>query len=220
MARILVVHTDRAARKFIEKRAGGRHVVRSAGDVAKATKQIIPYRPEVIIAELDPQRPGALDLLRYLKRHHIKTPVIPVGKGGAGMLEPLAMKMGASAFVEYPMEQAALDQAITHARQSREEAVGGAIPPITEEELSGNLTDTEEHLNQKMVCFAGRNQVYLQSLILGGGETTKPRVAIKCPVRKQFGYPPDVYYEFIRDICCGDPSTCPAYHDFTVRNSA
>jgi FixJ family two-component response regulator len=220
MARILVVHTDRAARKFIEKRAGQHHVVRSTGNLSKTIKLIIPYRPEVIIAEVDPRRPGTLDLLRYLNRHHIKTPVILVGKGGAGMLQPLAMKMGASAFIEYPMEQAALDQAIARARQSQEEALGGVIPPITEEELSSNLSDLEERLNGEMVCFAGRNQVYIQSLITGVGETTKPRIALKCPVRKQFGYPPDVYYEFIRDICCGAPSTCPAYQEFALRSSA
>jgi hypothetical protein len=70
------------------------------------------------------------------------------------------------------------------------------------------------------VCFAGRNQVYIQSLITDVGTTTKPRITLKCPIRKDFGYPPNVYYQFIRDVCCGNPSACPAYQEFTARKAS
>lgn len=72
-------------------------------------------------------------------------------------------------------------------------------------------------LNRRMVCVAGRNQVFIQSMILGGGRTSRPRIALKRPLRKQFGYSPDVYHEFIRDVCCADPSSCPAWQAFQQR---
>lgn len=217
--RLLVLHSDRSARKFLEKRAGNQHLVKTVGNLAKAVREIIPYRPDMIIAEIDTRKSAALDLLRYLKRNRIRLPVVLVGEAGAGILQPAAMKMGASAFVEYPMEEQALARALARARRTFRE-LNDRMPEITPEELDSNLSELEQRLNDQMVCFAGRNQVYIQSLITDVGTTTKPRITLKCPIRKDFGYPPNVYYEFIRDVCCGNPSACPAYQEFTARKAS
>ncbi len=29
-----------------------------------------------------------------------------------------------------------------------------------------------------------------------------------------------IYYEYIRDVCCNDPSACPAVQQFAAKNSA
>ena len=219
MAKLLIVHSSRSATKFLLDRAGVHHIVKAMRDVGAAMEALPPFRPDVLIAEMDPRNMQAMDLLRRLKNQHIRTPVILVGPAGAGVLAPMAKKLGASEFVEYPMEQETFDQAIANALQSDQDQ-SGHLPPITSEELVANLSEFEKTLNRKMVCVAGKNQVYIQSVIIGAGRTSKPRIALKCPLRKQFGYKPDVYYEYIRDVCCADPSGCPAYQEFAAKNTA
>ena len=219
MARILVVYGERGARRFLVARAEAHHEVKGVENLARAIKTIAAFRPNLLIAELDGKKTGAFDLLRYLKRNGVNVPVVLCGAAGAGMLQPMAMKYGAAAFLEFPMEQEALDRAISKALQGDKDA-HTSVPPISSEELASNLSELEQQLNRRMVCFAGKNQVYLQSLILGDGRTSKPRIALKCSLRKRYGHPPDVYYGYIRDVCCSDPSVCPAYQEFITRKPA
>ncbi|HNQ24428.1 MAG TPA: hypothetical protein PKK06_15185 [Phycisphaerae bacterium] len=221
MARILLIHSDGNARKFLEARAGGRHQVHSVGDMARGIRALEGMGPDLLIAGIDHHKPEALDLLRYLRRNGRKVPVLLVGPAGAGVLQPAAMKLGAAAFLEYPVEQLTLEQAISDALEQardRERSSAGRLPRLASEEETGNVSQLQERLNERMECFAGKNQVYLQALILGPGQKSKPRVALKCPLRKQYGYPPDVYYEYIRDVCCGRPSECPAFRTFQKRS--
>ncbi|MCA9242910.1 MAG: hypothetical protein KDA32_03055 [Phycisphaerales bacterium] len=89
-------------------------------------------------------------------------------------------------------------------------------PPLTDEELNANLSVLERRLNQEMVCPAGKNQVYLRSLMTGRS-TTKPRIVLKCHLRKDIDQPQDVFFEEIRSLCCGDPNNCEAYRAFQER---
>ena len=89
-------------------------------------------------------------------------------------------------------------------------------PPITAEEQKGNLSELEKKLNAQMKCPAGKNQVFIRSLVLATG-TTQPRVALKCQLRKDVSLPVDVFYEHIRDVCCSSPESCPAYKQFKDR---
>lgn len=89
-------------------------------------------------------------------------------------------------------------------------------PPITPEENGANLSLLEARMNRGMRCFAGRNKVYLQSLV-GPAGASEPRIALKCPLRRACGLPCDVYYEFIRDTCWGDPSRCEVLQKFLAR---
>ena len=89
-------------------------------------------------------------------------------------------------------------------------------PPLTLEERRANLTELEKSLNAKMKCHAGRNQVFVRSLLTAGGPT-QPRITLKCSLRKDVGLDQHVFYEHIRDVCCGDPEQCPAYRDFKER---
>ncbi|MEW6253255.1 MAG: hypothetical protein AB1716_21660 [Planctomycetota bacterium] len=90
-------------------------------------------------------------------------------------------------------------------------------PPLTPEELTTNLSLLERKLNREMKCTAGRNQVYIRSL-LTGTSTTPPRVALKCHMRRDIGLPAEVFYEHIRDVCCNDPDACPAWRAFMKRH--
>jgi hypothetical protein len=92
-------------------------------------------------------------------------------------------------------------------------------PPLTPEELTSNLSVLERNLNANMECTAGKNQVYIRAL-LTGGSTTRPRIAMKCPLRRDIGLPAEVFYEHIRDVCCGDHESCPAWQAFKERHVA
>ncbi len=89
-------------------------------------------------------------------------------------------------------------------------------PPLTTEELTTNLSLLERQLNRQMKCTAGKNQVYIRSL-LTGQSTTRPRIALKCPLRKDIGLTPEVFLEHIRDVCCTDPQQCEAWRKFESR---
>jgi hypothetical protein len=89
-------------------------------------------------------------------------------------------------------------------------------PPITTEEQGANLTDLQEKFDREMKCHAGKSQVFIRSL-LTGTNTTQPRIALRCHLRKDIDLKPEVFYEHIRDICCGDPEQCEAYRDFRER---
>jgi len=89
-------------------------------------------------------------------------------------------------------------------------------PPLTPEELTGSLTLLERQLNRDMKCPAGKNQVYIRSLLAGVG-TTRPRLALKCPLRRDIGLGPEVFYEHIRDVCCNDPEKCEAWQALKER---
>ncbi len=89
-------------------------------------------------------------------------------------------------------------------------------PPLTAEEQGANLSELERRLNREMKCPAGKNQVFLRSLLTGNG-TTPPRVALKCSYRRDIGLRAEVFYEHIRDYCCGDPEKCEAYRAFKQR---
>lgn len=89
-------------------------------------------------------------------------------------------------------------------------------PPLSAEESGANLTVLERDLNARMVCPAGKNQVFIRSLVVVGG-TTPPRIALKCHLRRDIGLSAEVYYEHIRDVCCRDPGQCQAYNEFKDR---
>lgn len=89
-------------------------------------------------------------------------------------------------------------------------------PPLTDEEQRANLSELEKRLNAQMKCPAGKNQVYLRSLLTGRG-TTQPRIALRCTYRRDVGMTPEVFYEHIRDVCCCDPEKCEAYRAFKAR---
>ena len=91
-----------------------------------------------------------------------------------------------------------------------------AGPPLTEDELNANLSELERRLNEEMRCPAGKNQVCIRS-VLGGSGQTRPRIMLRCPLRKDVGLEPEVYYEHIRDVCCRNPDQCPAYEAFKDR---
>lgn len=89
-------------------------------------------------------------------------------------------------------------------------------PPITPEEAKANLSDLERSLNRDMKCPAGKNQVFIRSLLTKTGPTP-PRIALKCTYRKDIHLSAEVFYEHIRDVCCSDPAKCPAHQAFKDR---
>ncbi len=215
--KILIVHTDRKTRKFLETACAARHQVTAAADLKTGLKMILKTRPALVIAGLEARKKEALVLMRYMKQYNATMPVLVVGSRGSGALQPAAQRFGAKGFVEFPVDQARLDREISKILQADTDAHDG-IPAITDEEKDTNLTQLESRLNRHMKCAAGKNQVFLQALIIGTTKT-KPRIALKCSLRQEFGLKRDVYYEYIRDVCCSDPGACPAVQKFQARTN-
>lgn len=101
-------------------------------------------------------------------------------------------------------------------KKARSRAEQESGPPITPAESRANLSDLQRDLNRAMKCHAGRNQVFIGSLLTGTG-TTRPRITLKCHLRKDIGLRPTVFYGHIRDVCCADPDKCEAYRQFGER---
>lgn len=101
-------------------------------------------------------------------------------------------------------------------RRVSQRMMKAAGPPLTDEELNSNLSELERRLNEQMRCPAGKNQVCIRS-VLGGSGQTRPRIMLRCPLRRDVGLEPEVYYEHIRDVCCRNPDQCPAYQAFKDR---
>lgn len=96
-------------------------------------------------------------------------------------------------------------------------AAGDAFgPPLTDVELRVNLSVLQNQLNGEMKCPAGKGQVYIRSL-LTGRTTTRPRIALKCSLKKSIGQSHEVFYEEIKEKCCGNPDGCEAYKKFKDR---
>jgi DNA-binding response OmpR family regulator len=218
LARILIIHSERSARRFLEAAASRHHDVNAVSDLATGVHALNKQRPALIVAGIDLRKKEALELLRAMKRSGTRIPTIVVGGSGTGAMQPALMKLGAAAFLEYPLEPVVLDAAISKALQNDVEA-RGQFPPICREEAEANLTELEEDLNRRMQCFAGKNLVHIRSVIVGQLRKTKPRISLKCPLRKEAGLTPTVYYEYIRDVCCADPNVCPAYQAFRARQT-
>lgn len=214
MARILLIHSDEQVRGYLLSLAAHRHHIEIAKNLLAGIKQLAKSKPEVILIGHRANRQDALRLLNYMRENVLKTPVIVLVDRGEGAAQSSLTKSGARALLEFPVDLARLESAI-EAAVSSHKAVHGAPPPVTREESDTNLSLLEGQLNRKMKCFAGKNQVFLQSMVLGGG-TSRPRIALKCRLRAQYGLNRDVYYEFIRDTCCCDPSRCEAFRRFNA----
>jgi DNA-binding response OmpR family regulator len=215
---VLLIHHNKTVLKTLVTLVQN-HEFLAVDKLLTGVKQIPRIKPDVIVVGHDKKKQEALRLLRYMRDNVIRTPVIVVFSGGGGSAQPMLMKLGAKALLEHPVSENELQNAISSCLRTRAEELAGPRP-ITEEELNSNLSLLETKLNRDMKCFAGKNQVYIQSIILGGGARTKPRIALKCPLRGEYGLTRDVYYEFIRDICCTDPTLCEAVQQFNAERES
>jgi len=215
---VLIIHYDKEIRSRLEILAKLRHEVSGAKHVVAGIRQLAKDRPDLLVVGHDTQKEEGARLLRYLRDNAIKIPVVVVLSAGAATSQPLLMKLGAKGFIEYPVDQERFDRALSAAVQAHQEMTSPP-PPITPEERNSNLSMLENNLNRAMKCVAGKNQVYLQSMVLGGA-TTKPRICLKCPWRAEYGLNREVYYEFIRDVCCRNPSRCEAVRLFNAARAS
>ncbi len=220
MARVLLIHHDALILRSLAATLQHRHEFAAIDNLVKGVKAIATLKPDVIIVGHDRKKQEGARLLHFLRENTIRIPVIVVVSAGGGVAQPLLTKLGARGLLEYPVSEHEMNQAIEAALQARATELLGPRP-ITQEELNSNLSMLESSLNRDMKCFAGRNQVYLQSTILGVGVRTRPRIALRCALRAEYGLDRDVYYEYIRDVCCRDPDQCEAVQRFKAgRESA
>jgi DNA-binding NtrC family response regulator len=222
MARVLVVHHDKTARTILEAMTKRQHELLSAKNVEACVKLMRKNRPDLIVIGQDAAKQEAVRLLQYLKDNGITVPVVAVASRGGGTFERALRKLGARGFLEYPVDQPTYDDALAEALKSpttdkpQPTKPSTQPPAITKQELTANLSLLETRLNQKMKCFAGKNQVFIRSLI-SGGKRAKPRICLKCPLRAEYGLNREVYFEFIRDVCCCKPGQCEAVQTFQAK---
>jgi FixJ family two-component response regulator len=218
VSKVLLIHHDDPVRTKLEGLLRLRHQVTASKELVAGAKEIHKNRPDVIVVGQDLKKEEGTRLLKYLKENELKIPVVLIAMRGTSPHQPIAMKLGAKAFIEFPVDDVRLEAAVSGAQTAHRSAQAGP-PPVTDEENRGNLSMLEKQLNTKMKCFAGRNQVYIQSMILGGA-TSRPRICLKCSLRAEYGLNKDVYYEFIRDVCCKDPTGCEAVRKFQAERES
>lgn len=217
MSRLLVIHHDTDILRYI---AGlvNHHEFLAIDNLLTGVKYIAKIRPDAIIVGHDSKKQEGIRLLRYMRENQMKLPVVVIVSGGGGVDQPMLMKLGAKSVREHPVSAEELAEALD-AAMTAHRLEGEGPPSISDEELRSNLSVLESKLNREMKCFAGRNQVFIQSFVLGGGMKTKPRIALKCRLRGEYGLNRDVYYEFIRDVCCERLHLCEAYRRFIAEQS-
>ena len=218
MARVLVINHNTEILRHLAKNLENHHEFMAIDNLLTGVKHLPKIVPDVVVVGQDKKKKEGLRLLRYLRTNAIRVPVIVVLSAGGGAWQPMLMKLGAKRLLEHPVDEDELNEAILAAVKGRAEELAGPRP-ITNEELRSNLTVLETTLNKKMKCFAGKNQVFIQSQILGGA-TTKPRIMLRCSLRAEYGLSRDMYYEYIRDICCEDPGQCEAVQRFNAERES
>lgn len=215
MAKIIIIHHDDETREALAKAIATHHEVIAAANINAGLKGIRQYRPDLGIGGLEARQLSLLTLLKHLKENEFKIPMLVAASTDAGEYQPAALKLGAKDFFEVPIEPARLLARVAMVIQEYHDKRHHAVP-ISPAEANGNISEIERTLNRQMRCFAGKNQVFLQSLITGAHKT-KPRICLKCPLRKEFGYTERIYHDYIRDVCVGDHEICPAVRKFQER---
>lgn len=218
MPKVLIIHHDAAVREKLAKTVADHHQPIVADNINAGLKGIRQYRPDVGLGGLDGKQLSLLTLLKFLKDNEFDIPMLVIASSDAGQQQPTAMKLGAKAFIEYPTAPERLLAHIAMSLQDFHDKRHRAVP-LTPAEQNGNLSDIERTFNRQMRCFAGKNQVFLQSLITGSHKT-QPRICLKCPLRKEFGYTERIYHDYIRDVCIADHEACPAVQQFQERTAA
>jgi chemotaxis response regulator CheB len=218
VARVLLIHHDAPTLRRLTGSLKDRHEVVATGNLLKGIRHIAKDKPEVVVVGHDAARQEGIKLLTYLRDNQIKAAVVAVYSRNTKSSQPLLIRLGAKALVPAAADEAQLDEAIRKAMVLHAAQLAGP-PPVTDEEQNSNLSLLERNLNRQMKCFAGANLVFIQSQLLGRA-TTKPRIMLRCPLRAEYGLNRDVYYEYIRDVCCGDPEMCEAYRQFNADREA
>ncbi|HPD31507.1 MAG TPA: response regulator [Phycisphaerae bacterium] len=217
MPKVLLINRDKATLGLLEAMFRPHFEVKKTTEVTAGASLLTKSRPDLVVVGQEAKSDDALRLATWMRDNGVQLPVVAVLGPKADPVQPKLHKLGVRAFVEHPITKQQVQEAINTAVRFHKTRQA-APPPPTLEELRANLSELENRLNKAMKCFAGTNKVFILSQI---GSTSRPRICLKCPLRPEYGLPPNVYYEFIRDVCCGDPNKCEAYYSFqTARESA
>jgi len=217
VARLLVIHHNEDHLRQLAKLLEDHHEFMAIDNLLSGVKHMPKIMPDVVVVGNDKKKKQALRLLRYFRISTNHTPVVVVSSVGDDS-HPMLLKLGAKVILKLPLKESELNSAIAEAMQCRAEELAGPRP-ITNEELRSNLTMLEKSLNEKMKCFAGKNQVFIYSQVAGSNKS-KPRITLRCALRSEYGLNRDVYYEYIRDICCSDPDKCEAIQRFNAERES
>ena len=219
MCRLLILDNDKSERRFVAAAASARcdQVVETSA-LKEAAKVLRSghTRPTLIVAVLEAGKQDALALLRLLHELGKHIPFVAIVAKGAEALAPRVQKLGACCLVHRPLGIQGLVQAMAQAIDS-EAPSSVSMPHLANEELGANVSELVNRLNATMKCTIGKEQVFLHSFITDFGQTTQPRVTLRCHLRAQCGVDPYVYYEQIRDVCCAAPHKCEVLRAFAAQ---
>lgn len=210
MPSVLLINRDKGALALLEALFKPRFRVQTAYDVAEGSAAMSKSKPDLVVVGHQANRDDAVRFLTWMRETGYKLPVVVVLGPGTDLVNPKLLKLGVRGFVEHPPDRQRVQRAIDAAVRFHK-TLTAPPPPITRSELRSNLSELETQLNRSMKCFAGVNKVYILAQV---GSASRPRICLKCPLRPDYGLPPNVFYEFIRDVCCGNPERCEAYVAF------
>lgn len=208
MARVVLVCGDPTERTLLQACLKGNDVV-SVKTLKDAGKALTEARPDMAILRLDVKDPTGMEVLRLMKRSQIAAATIVVLPRQAGSLKTEAWQLGVRTFLSSPIRYEDFQKAMAEIKKDAGHN-NTAMPEVTEAEHQANLSSLVSDLQKEMKCPAGSNRVLIRSVVTGLDKKSEPRVCLRCSIRQAVGLNEYVYYEHIRDCCCGQYKTCEA----------
>ncbi len=170
--------------------------------------------PAVIVLTFQQYVTGVVEVVMYLRRIGAQLPVILLAGKASPAYLPLWQELGVRPVqgeLRGTQFSEVLRAALTNFQPTTFEP-----PPLTNEEQGANIGRLADDLNRRIRCGAGKSQVFLHSFVEGIGQKTTPRITLRCPLRTELSLENYVYYEHIRDVCCGAAESCAALRAYAA----
>lgn len=123
--RLVVVDSDRAARKYIKESIGenGTRVIGEAGDAKAGLRLVRGLQPDLVLLELPASASHTIEIVRKIREELPDTGIIISSHESSPQLILSCIRAGAQEFVTRPIDVQELEKAIEHVRKLLERMI-------------------------------------------------------------------------------------------------
>ena len=195
---------------------GGKLVAQDSADALRKFADQHRSDPAVIVLTFRKDVTGVVAVVMHLRRMGSQLPIVLLAGNGNRPYLPLWQELGLRPIEEGELHGTKLRDVLRAALCDVQPTPSSEPPPLTDDEQGVNIERLADDLNRRVRCSAGKSQVFLHSFVMGVGQTTPPQITLRCPLRTKLGLETYVYYEQIRDLCCGAPDRCASLQAYTA----